>query len=316
MAGSGSGYNNMPVYFDYQNLYDSQFRPYGMHARNTGLSLFFDRYLFQKLFSVYDFTIPENWDPDYFRYTLFVMGYTIVFNTDRFGVINNHGCLYGRNVYYRPTRAIVTNPALKGSSVNLDIGTNCQIIKLAPDYRGAYDVVSTFSDIMALILESMGTNLFNAKLAYVFAADNKAAAESFKAMFSDIASGQPAVVIDKKLFNAEGEPSWIQFNQNLKQTFLGNDLATFMASVESMFLSFIGIDNVNFEKRERLTNDEVNANNQNTKAVAQVWLESMRQSMNKVNDMFGLNLSVKLNRDYQIREGVKNAGITVNSDNV
>ena len=316
MAGSGSGYNNMPVYFDYQNLYDSQFRPYGMHARNTGLSLFFDRYLFQKLFSVYDFTIPENWDPDYFRYTLFVMGYTIVFNTDRFGVINNHGCLYGRNVYYRPTRAIVTNPALKGSSVNLDIGTNCQIIKLAPDYRGAYDVVSTFSDIMALILESMGTNLFNAKLAYVFAADNKAAAESFKAMFSDIASGQPAVVIDKKLFNAEGEPSWIQFNQNLKQTFLGNDLATFMASVESMFLSFIGIDNVNFEKRERLTNDEVNANNQNTKAVAQVWLEAMRQSMNKVNDMFGLNLSVKLNRDYQIREGVKNAGITVNSDNV
>ena len=316
MAGSGSGYNNMPVYFDYQNLYDSQFRPYGMHARNTGLSLFFDRYLFQKLFSVYDFTIPENWDPDYFRYTLFVMGYTIVFNTDRFGVINNHGALYGRNVYYRPTRALVTNPALKGSSVNLDIGTNCQIIKLAPDYRGAYDVVSTFSDIMALILESMGTNLFNTKLAYVFAADNKAAAESFKAMFSDIASGQPAVVIDKKLFNSEGEPNWIQFNQNLKQTFLGNDLSTFMASVESMFLSFIGIDNVNFEKRERLTNDEVNANNQNTKAVAQVWLESMQQSMDKVNDMFSLNLSVKLNRDYQIREGANNAGLNVNTDNV
>lgn len=316
MAGSGSGYNNMPVYFDYQNLYDSQFRPYGMHARNTGLSLFFDRYLFQKLFSVYDFTIPDNWDPDYFRYTLFVMGYTIIFNTDRFGVINNHGCLYGRNVYYRPTRAMVTNPALKGSSVNLDIGTNCQIIKLAPDYRGAYDVVSTFSDIMALILESMGTNLFNTKLAYVFAADNKAVAETFKAMFSDIASGQPAVVIDKKLFNAEGEPNWVQFNQNLKNTFLGNDLATFMASVESMFLSFIGIDNVNFEKRERLTNDEVNANNQNTKAVAKVWLDSMQKSMNKVNDMFGLNLSVKLNRDYQIREGVNNAGLNVNSDNV
>lgn len=316
MAGSGSGYNNMPVYFDYQNLYDSQFRPYGMHARNTGLSLFFDRYLFQKLFSVYDFTIPDKWDPDYFRYTLFVMGYTIVFNTDKFGVINNHGCLYGRNVYYRPTRAIVTNPALKGSSVNLNIGETCQIIKLAPDYRGAYDVVSTFSDIMAMILESMGTNLFNAKLAYVFAADNKAAAESFKVMFSDIASGQPAVVIDKKLFNEEGEPKWVQFNQNLKNTFLGNDLATFMASVESMFLSFIGIDNVNFEKRERLTNDEVNANNQNTKAVAQVWLESMQQSMKKVNDMFDLNLSVKLNRDYQIREGANNAGVNVNSDNV
>lgn len=300
MANGSSGYNGMPIYYDYENLYDSQFRPFGMTARNTGLSLFFDRYLFQKLFSVYDFTIPEGWDPDYFRYTLFVMGYTIVFNTDRFGVINNHGALYGRNVYYRPTRALVTNPALRGSSVQLDIGSNCQLIKLTPDYRGAYDVVSTFSDLMAQILESMATNMVNTKLAFVFMSDNKAAAESFKVMFSDIASGQPAVFPDKRLFDADGNPQWVQFNQNLKNTFLGNDLLTFMAGIESMFLTFIGIDNVNYEKRERLTNDEVNANNQNTKAIARVWLESMQKSMKKVNEMFGINCSVKLAEDYSL----------------
>lgn len=300
MANGSSGYNGMPIYYDYENLYDSQFRPFGMTARNTGLSLFFDRYLFQKLFSVYDFTIPEGWDPDYFRYTLFVMGYTIVFNTDRFGIINNHGALYGRNVYYRPTRALVTNPALRGSSVQLDIGSNCQLIKLTPDYRGAYDVVSTFSDLMAQILESMATNMVNTKLAFVFMSDNKAAAESFKVMFSDIASGQPAVFPDKRLFDADGNPQWVQFNQNLKNTFLGNDLLTFMAGIESMFLTFIGIDNVNYEKRERLTNDEVNANNQNTKAIARVWLESMQKSMQKVNDMFGINCSVKLAEDYSL----------------
>lgn len=300
MANGSSGYNGMPIYYDYENLYDSQFRPFGMTARNTGLSLFFDRYLFQKLFSVYDFTIPEGWDPDYFRYTLFVMGYTIVFNTDRFGIINNHGALYGRNVYYRPTRAIVTNPALRGSSVQLDIGSNCQLIKLTPDYRGAYDVVSTFSDLMAQILESMATNMVNTKLAFVFMSDNKAAAESFKVMFSDIASGQPAVFPDKRLFDADGNPQWVQFNQNLKNTFLGNDLLTFMAGIESMFLTFIGIDNVNYEKRERLTNDEVNANNQNTKAIARVWLESMQKSMKKVNEMFGTNCGVKLAEDYSL----------------
>lgn len=300
MANGSPGYNGIPVYYDYQNLYDSQFRPFGMHARNTGLSLFFDRYLFQKLFSVFDFTIPDGWDPDYFRYTLFVMGYTIVFNTDRFGVINNHGALYGRNVYYRPTRALVTNPALRGSSVQLEIGSNCQLIKMAPDYRGAYDVVSTFSDLMAEILEGMATNMINTKLAYVFASDNKAAAESFKTLFSDIASGQPAVFVDKKLFDQDGNPQWVLFNQNLKNTFLGNDLLTFMAGIESMFLSFIGIDNVNYEKKERLTNDEINANNQNTKAIARVWLESMQQSMKKVNDMFGTNCSVKLSEDYSL----------------
>ena len=117
MVSALSGFNGMPVYYDYQNLYDSSFRPAGIHARNTGLSLFFDRYLFQKLFSVYDFTIPESWDPDYFRYTLFVMGYSIVFNTDQFGIVNNHGSLYGRNFYYRPTKAIVANPLLKNSTI-------------------------------------------------------------------------------------------------------------------------------------------------------------------------------------------------------
>lgn len=297
MAGS-AGFNGIPVYYDYQNLYDSQFRPYGMHARNTGLSLFFDRYLFQKLFSVYDFTIPESWDPDYFRYTLFVMGYTIVFQTDKFGIVNNHGSLYGRNFYYRPTNAIVSNPLLRSSARDMKIGETCQLIKLSPDYRGAYDVVSTFSDLMSLILESMGVNLVNTKLAYVFSSDNKSMAESFKALYSEIASGQPAVFADKALFNPDGEPRWLMFNQNLKQTFLGNDFSTFMASIESMFLSFIGINNVNYEKKERLTNEEINANNQNTQAVARVWLDSMQKSMKKVNDMYDLDLSVRLRESY------------------
>ena len=297
-----SGFNGMPVYYDYQNLYDSSFRPAGIHARNTGLSLFFDRYLFQKLFSVYDFTIPESWDPDYFRYTLFVMGYSIVFNTDQFGIVNNHGSLYGRNFYYRPTKAIVANPLLKNSSRQMDIGKDCSIIKLTPDYRGAYDVVSTFSDMMALTFESMGINLINTKLAYVFSSDNKAMAESFKQLYEEIASGNPAAFADKNLFDADGQPRWTTFNQNLKQTFLGNDFTTFMTSIESMFLSFIGIENVNFEKRERLTNDEVNANNENTHAISRVWLNSLQESMKKTNDLFGLNLSVKLSADYKFAD--------------
>lgn len=300
-----AGFNGIPVYYDYQNLYDSSFRPNGIHARNTGLSLFFDRYLFQKLFSVYEFTIPDDWDPDYFRYTLFVMGYTIVFNTDRFGIVNNHGSLYGRNFYYRPTNAIVSNPLLKSSARDMVIGRDCSLIKLTPDYRGAYDVVSTFSDLMSLIFESMGINLINTKLSYIFAADNKAMAESFKALYSEIASGQPAAVVDKNLFTTDGDPRWVMFNQNLKQTFLGNDFTAFMASIESMFLSFIGINNVNFEKRERLTNDEVNANNANTQAIAKVWLNSLEDSIRKTNDMFGLNISVKLADQFKFTEDME-----------
>ena len=297
-----AGVKEIPFYYDYDSTYTSQFRPGTVHARNTGLSLFYDRILLQKLFSVYDFKIPESWDPDYFRYTLFVMGYTIVFNTDRFGVINNHGALYGRNVYYRPIRAIVANPMLK-KSYQMEINKDCSLIKLTPDYRGAYDIVSMYSDMMSVITEAFGINAINSKLAYVFAAENKTMAESMKALYDQVAGGNPAVVVDKKLFNEEGDPRWLLFDQNLKQNFIGLDLLECLTVIEAKFDQAIGINNINYQKRERLNVDEVNSNNIDTMAICTVWEDSIRKSMKKTNEMFNLDLDVKLRwKDFQLTD--------------
>lgn len=292
------GFNGIPALYDYDTGYNGC-RISTIHARNTALSLFFDRYLLQQLFSVYEFDLPEGWDPDYFRYTLFVMGYTIVFNTDKFGVINNHGCIYGRNVYYRPTMAIVSNPLIR-KPLNMEINKDCALIKMAPDYRGAYDVVSTFSDLLAVIIESLGVNVINSKLSYVFAADNKGMAESMKNLYDNVAGGQPATVVGKNLFDADGNPRWLLFDQDVKNHFVGKELLECMQTVKAMFMSYIGINTVSFEKKERLTNQEVNANNEETQAICQVWLESMQESIDKVNDMFDLNIKVRLRKPQEV----------------
>lgn len=292
------GFNGIPALYDYDTGYNGC-RISTIHARNTALSLFFDRYLLQQLFSVYEFDLPEGWDPDYFRYTLFVMGYTIVFNTDKFGVINNHGCIYGRNVYYRPTMAIVSNPLIR-KPLNMEINKDCALIKMAPDYRGAYDVVSTFSDLLAVIIESLGVNVINSKLSYVFAADNKGMAESMKNLYDNVAGGQPATVVGKNLFDADGNPRWLLFDQDVKNHFVGKELLECMQTVKAMFMSYIGINTVSFEKKERLTNQEVNANNEETQAICQVWLESMQESIDNVNDMFDLNIKVRLRKPQEV----------------
>lgn len=292
--------NGIPFYYDYDSTYTSQFRPGTVHARNTGLSLFYDRVLLQKLFSVYDFKIPEAWDKDYFLYTLFVMGYTVVFNTDRYGIINNHGALYGRNIYYRPINAIIANPLLN-KTYKLSINNNCSLIKLTPDYRGAYDIVSMYSDMMAVITEAFGINAINSKLAYVFASDGKASAESFKALYDKIANGEPAVAIDKHLFDEENNPRWLLFDQNLKQNFIGLDLLECLTVIEAKFDDVIGINNINYQKRERMNTDEVNSNNISTMAVCTIWRDSIKKSMQKTNELFGLDLDVKLRwEDYQL----------------
>ena len=60
------------------------------------------------------------------------------------------------------------------------------------------------------------------------------------------------------------------------------------------FLTEIGISNANRDKRERLTDDEVNSNNAETCANVVLWLDTMQRCCEKINALFGLNIGVKL----------------------
>ena len=65
---------SMPSFFDYtlSNLYTAGQQPNTIHVSDTGLSYMFRKQLFEKAISVFDFTMPDNWDKDYFRYSLFI----------------------------------------------------------------------------------------------------------------------------------------------------------------------------------------------------------------------------------------------------
>lgn len=282
---------DIPVLYDHNNVYTSSVKPGTIHARNTTLTWMFERYFTQRAFSVFEYTLPDNWDHDYFMYIMFLMGFGCVLNTDKYGIIFQHGTLSGYNVYYRPSQVLVSNPLLKTRT--LTIGVDTEVIKLTPDYRGIYDLISYYADMAAVIMESFGINAINSKYSYVFAGDSAQMAASFKKMYDQVASGMPAVFVDKKMFDDEGKPRWVQFDQNVKQNFIGKDLLECMATIENMFDTSIGINNANYEKRERLLVDEVNANNQKTQALSEIWLEEQKRCFEKVNNMFGLNLSIK-----------------------
>ena len=308
--------NVLPVLYDQKNMYNAQINPSSIHASNTGLSYFFQRYLMLKLMSRYDFTLPDYWDSDYFRYVLFTIGFIGVMNTDKYGVICQHGTVSGYNVFYRPSRLLVSNPALK-RSYDLEIGSDCEIIKLSPDWRGAYDLVMLYADQMAVCMEAFGVNVINSKFAFVFASDNKAMAETHKKMFDQIISGQPAAfVYDKQLYDSDGNPRWQLFINNLKQNYVGNDLLQSLTTIEHKFDSLVGFSNANTDKKERLISDEVNANNEEVKALSSLWLEELQDSIKKVNDMFNLNLSVKL-REVKTNDTLINRGtLPLGSDNL
>ena len=288
------GSKNIPVSYDYINAYNHQYRPSTIHVKETGLSWYFKRYLIQKIISVFKFEgIPENWATDYFLYTLFVFGYCAVINTNKYGVIPQHCTLSGYNIYYRPNRAIITNPLFK-RTIEARIGRDTELVRMSPDWCGVWDIVEYYADLMALTSETIAVNLINSKFSYVFAAEDKTSAESLKKLYDQIASGEPAAFADKKLFNDDGSPSWLVFTQNLKQNYIAGDLLEDLAKIDSRFNTEIGIPNVNIAKASGVGAAEVMANNIDTQSKVALWLDTIRESLERVNDMFGLNISVSL----------------------
>lgn len=285
--------NGAPYYYNYINAETSQVTPSTVHVKDSGLCRYFTKYLLQKAMSVFEWDLPETWNKDYFLYVLYCWGYVAVINTDKFGVIPQGCGLKGYDVFYAPTHAVIANPLLSGI-LEPRIGTQCELLKLQPDFSGILDLVGHYAEQMALASQSVSVNLLNSKLSYVFTAKTKALAESLKKMYDQIASGEPAVVIDSRLKNAaDGEETWKAFEQNVGGNYIVTNLLADLRKIEAMFDTEIGIPNANTDKRERLIQDEVNANNIETYSKCAMWLENLQDACKRVNDMFGLSISVR-----------------------
>lgn len=281
----------IPAMYDTKNLFNSMVSPSTVHCRNTQLQRYFRRYLMQKAISVFKWKLPDTWDKDYFLYTLYGYGYCAVINTEEFGVIPQWGALGGYNVFYRPTYVIITNPLIKEMK-RPTIGIDCTIIKLQPDYGSITDLVNYYADMLALCSESIGINMINSHVSTVFPAANKAMAESYKKMYDKIASGDPAVVVDKNLFDDTGKPVWTPFQANIKNEYIADNILADMRRIEAQFDQDIGIPTANTEKRERLIVDEVNSNNVETAIRSEFWLEQIKKSVEETNAMFDTEISV------------------------
>lgn len=284
----------------------SNIAPVNKYVGGSELSWFFRRYLLQKAMSVFKFTLPATWDSGYFLYTLFCRGYVAVINTDAFGIIPQGCGLWGYDVMYRPTNAVITNPLLQGIK-NPAIGRECALVKLAPDYGGIMDLVGFYGDMMAQCAVTAGVNLVNSNLSVVFTAGNDSSAKSFAKLYDKILKGETAVVQDKNLVKSDGSNSWGCFAQNVGANYITGNVLADMRKIEFMFDTVVGIPNANTDKRERLNSDEVNANNVETSSRCELWLETIRQGFECANKLFGLELAV----DWRVKPetgGVENGG--------
>lgn len=302
----------VPTYADYMQA-DNALSLNTMAPSNNVLAWMYRRYLLQKAISVFEWTMPETWNRNYFLYCLYCFGRVAIVNTDRFGVIAQACGLRGYDVYYQPTNVIITNALLTGI-LEPRIDVDCTLIQLQPDYGGIMDLVSNYANLMAQAVEAAAVNLNNSKIAYAFFAGNKSAAESYKKAFDAVTNGQPMVVMDKNLLSDQGEPMWTMFNTDVHKSYILTDLLADMRKIETMYDTDIGIPNANTDKRERLISDEVQANNIETYSKCEFWLDSLKRGCEKARKMFDIDIGVKWRNPPTPNGGADNGNVQTETD--
>lgn len=96
--------------------------------------------------------------------------------------------------------------------------------------------------------------------------------------------------------------------------YVARDLYELKTQIWNEALTYLGISNMNFQKRERLVTDEVVRNQGGTIASRYSRLEARREACKKINKMFGTNIEVYFRDDTKEFDENMLGGIEVNDD--
>lgn len=247
-------------------------------------SLFYDYELLKLVFSAYEIKgAPEWWDYDYMMQTLFKEGYFCITNTE-IGVVPLRCSYHGMNIWDRPTEITVANPILKTFTRRLP--DEAALVKLQYDFRNIYPLIQRYSTQLAMCDSAVAVNLMNSKASIICQAESKAQAATFQKMFDEISAGKPFVVIKDGMLKKDESVIFLP----VKQAYIADDVMILKRKIMNEFLSRIGINNANIDKRQRLNLDEVNANDEEIEAAGKHWIKTVNEGLKEANRLYGLNL--------------------------
>ena len=255
-------------------------------------SVYYREWCLKKLFGAYEISgAPETWDLDYIYQHLFIDGYFCITDTD-LGVLPLQTGYSGINVFNHPTNCVIANPVLGHLDRIIDV--DCVLVKLQYNYQGVINLIQRYATLLAMCDSSIAVNLMNSKVVNVFGAGNKAESATLKKMYDDISQGEPVVVVNDTIAKKLSDNV---VNLRVKESYIADQVEELKKNIMDDFLTEIGIQTANTDKRERLIESEVLSNRQETRSNAQHWIDNVRDGFDRANNMFGLNLSFKL-RDF------------------
>lgn len=199
------------------------------------------------------------------------------------------------DVYNRPTQIIVTVPYLKYNAT-LDIDKDCVIIPNDSMYIGLLPLYEKYCTILMENEITMILATVNKRVQNLLSANDDNTVESAKEFQKKVFDGELGVIAESQLFDSLK----VNNSSNNSQVSM-KDLFEFQQYTKASLFNEIGLS-ANFNmKRERLTANEVEANTDNLYPLVDDMLKCRRLALEKINEMFGLNIEVQFNSSWDYR---------------
>lgn len=244
--------------------------------------------------------LPETIEERHIERVLFNEGQVLFFEDAELGLL----CLpamegQGVNVYGDPLRYSATG----FNQAFLDIPRDkCVLIENNKLRMPTALAVAYFVDQLYEVVRTRDVNIQTLKAPFFVVTDDKSVL-TFKKILEEIAKNNVAVFGDKS-YNIEDAIK--VFQTGVKP--LTAELTDTYHDIMNEALTYLGINNANTDKKERLITSEADSNNQFIDSCAQMFLEARQRACEEINKKFGLSLSVEL-RCPRAQEGEPNVEI-------
>ncbi|MBO5921896.1 MAG: hypothetical protein J6Q48_05865 [Bacteroidaceae bacterium] len=253
--------------------------------------VYFDR-LTELAISMFEWVnLPSSIDPRFLELTLVGDGMAVFFSDEILGYLALQTTIGGRLSVYRipiDRRAFSSN----GYQRQLDDTNSVIIFNNLLHTNGALEL-EKFARQLYELDRIVDINARAQKTPILITCDESERL-TMQNLYMKYDGNQPLILGDKSL-----NPKSLQV-LNTGAPYVADKIYTLKKQIWNEALTYLGISNVNIEKRERLISDEVLRNSGGVVASRYSRLEARRQACREINAMFGLNIWVNYREDFQI----------------